>query len=150
MLCVRPAIKCPALQLQPTVQTFMGCQNMAGFSCSLRCTNGGMPSVNGVPLRNGMIFCQVDGMWSTNPSTISCGAGGRMTSGNERVTNNELTREGMGVTPSMGYQRNGQLEQGTQLGQGTRSGVSPVGRGTMAGVNPVQESKPIGTGNDDN
>lgn len=75
MLCVRPGITCPSANFHESIRVMKGCQNMAGFSCTLACKSAGVPTASGVAIRNGVIYCQVDGRWSHDPSLITCAAG---------------------------------------------------------------------------
>lgn len=137
MLCVRPAITCPSPNFNSNIRIIAGCQNMAGFSCTLGCKSGGTPSVGGIPLRNGMIYCQVEGRWSQEPASITCGAGGG------------ISREGSGfpqergafgndrtgsIGPERGIRSGTELSTGNEMARGETGLESPMNTGAREGV----------------
>ena len=138
MLCVRPAITCPAPNFHTNIKIIAGCQNMAGFSCTLGCRSGGVPMIGGAPLRNGMIFCQVEGRWSQDPSLISCGAGGTLGGegigvGTERGTYGDERRPYDSERRGRDGVNSGTLDTETSRGRGGVDGqVNPA---TGGGIN---------------
>lgn len=58
IICTRPSVTCPPLQIPPGVILKSGCQNMAGFSCEFGCASGSPP------IGPANIYCQVSGLWS--------------------------------------------------------------------------------------
>lgn len=147
MLCVRPAITCPPLNINNNIRILSGCQNMAGFSCILGCKTGGQPMANGLPLRNGMIFCQVEGRWSTDPMMVTCGAGGAgmtgLGTGLEGTGQMNGQRNGMGMGSSFGT---GSTPYGST--NGISSGMSGYNNGgtTRYGNGLSTSSYGLGTG----
>ena len=67
IICTRPSVQCPPLQIPPGVILKSGCQNMAGFSCEFGCASGSPPT------GAANIYCQVSGQWSG--PVPSCGSG---------------------------------------------------------------------------
>ena len=67
IICTRPSVQCPPLQIPPGVILKSGCQNMAGFSCEFGCASGAPPA------GPANIYCQVSGQWSGTVPT--CGSG---------------------------------------------------------------------------
>lgn len=147
MLCVRPAITCPAPNFQTSIRIIAGCQNMAGFSCTLGCKNGGVPTAAGLPLRRGMIYCQVEGRWSQDPSLITCGASGSMGReagegiaagergiyGNERGTA-DAERRGVNTGTLGNEMSRGQGNLDGQINPATGEGINGRSSGALNGL----------------